>query len=259
MRFIKLRSVTLAVCVALAAASCATIQPLPAWPPFPSLPDAVPADILALNLVPERDPNALVLGEITGLGFSDIERMTVRIRNIRCTGLGTGTGFAIDPFTIITNRHVLEGAETLEISTFDGRDVAVTLADVVMSDDADIAIIRVNDPLSAYVTPRRGQLYSEEPVTVIGFPEGGQMTVTEGKVLGLIVDSANHQMGSVILTDAQVLPGSSGSPLLDAEANLIGVIYARTDDYRGLAVPIEMLDDLLAGTSPTSPLVSCRV
>lgn len=227
-------------------------------PPFPTLPTAAPQDIRALDLVPVREVTNLITDEDGGLGFSDIERMTVRIRNIRCDGLSTGTGFAIDPFTIITNRHVLEAAEILEISTFDGRDISVLLPDVILSDDADIAVIRVNDPLTAYVASRRGELYQDEPVTVIGFPEGGQLTITEGQILGRIYDQANQHMGSVILTDAQVLPGSSGSPLLDADGNLIGVIYARTDDFHGLAVPIELLDALLAGTAATSPLISCR-
>jgi len=153
---------------------------------------------------------------------------------------------------------MLEGAESLELQTFEGRDIPVTLADVMMSDDADIAIIRVNEPLSAYVSSRRGDLFQDEPVTVIGFPEGGQMTITEGIVLGYMRDGTAQGMERVILTDAEVLPGSSGSPLLDAEANLIGVIYARTDEFQGLAVPIEMLDNLLAGSATTSPLVSCR-
>lgn len=228
-------------------------------PDFPALPDLSPDQIRALQLIPERDVPSSIVTDDGGLGFSDIERMTVRIRNIRCTGLSTGTGFAIDPFTIITNRHVLEGAETLEISTFDGRDLDVALADVIMSDDADIAIIRVNTPLTAYVATRRGQLYQDEPIKVIGFPEGGQMTITEGKVVGLTHDAGNPDAGAVILTDAHVLPGSSGSPLLDADANLVGVIYARTDDYMGLAVPVEMLDDVLAGNAATSALVSCRL
>jgi len=227
-------------------------------PDFPSIPELSPSEIRNLNLVPVLEPSEGMIGDIGRLGFSDIERMTVRIRNIRCTGLGTGTGFAIDPFTIVTNRHVLVGAESLVISTFDGRDIEVALPDIIMANDADIALIRVNDTLDAYVTSRRGQLYQDEPVTVVGFPEGGQMTITEGIVLGLIYDNANESMGTVILTDAQVLPGSSGSPLLDANANLIGVIYARTEEFKGLAVPVELLDSLIAGTVETSPLISCR-
>jgi len=251
-QFLRLSGVSLTLALALTTTGCGIV------PPFPRLPTASPDEIRALELVPEHETTQVPAGNLGALGFRDIERMTVRIRNIRCTGLGTGTGFAIDPYTIITNRHVLEGAESLVISTFDGRDIDVALDDVLMSDDADIAVVRVSNPLTAYVTSRRGQLFQDEPVTVIGFPEGGQMTVTEGIVLGRIYDAANHGMGSVILTDAEVLPGSSGSPLLDAEANLIGVIYARTDDFQGLAVPVEMLDNLLAGTSPASPLISCR-
>jgi len=247
------RLCALATAVTIAVSGCGVL------PPFPTLPTANPEQIRELQLVPERETAQPTAGAAGGLGFSDIEQMTVRIRNIRCTGLSTGTGFALDPFTIITNRHVLEGAETLEISTFDGRDLNVDLADVIMSDDADIAIIRVNDQLNAYVNSRRGMLYQDEPVTVVGFPEGGQMTMTEGKVLGMTRDTANPEKGAVILTDAQVQPGSSGSPLLDADGNLIGVIYARTDDYQGLAVPIQMLDDVLAGNAATSALVSCRL
>ena len=246
----------LAASLSLTAVGCSAVSALPL---LPSLPTESPEEIRAHNLVPTRSPQEFTASTTVGaLGFRDIERMTVRIRNVRCNGLGTGTGFALDPHTIITNRHVVEGSESLTLTTFDGRDIPVEFGDVKMSDDADIAIISVGVPLDAYVTVRRGTIYQDEPVSVIGFPEGGQMTLTEGAIRGMIKDNNNQQMGSVIFTDAQVHPGSSGSPLLDADAQLIGVIYARTDDFHGLAVPIEMLDNLLAGTSPASPLVSCR-
>src|SRR4051812_42972869 len=51
------------------------------------------------------------------------ERMTLRVRNISCAGVATGSGFAVDQHTIITNRHVLEGAAVLELNTWDGASI----------------------------------------------------------------------------------------------------------------------------------------
>src|ERR671914_752028 len=47
--------------------------------------------------------------------------LTVRIRNVSCEGVGTGSGFALSDHVLVTNRHVLAGAETLEVSTWDGK------------------------------------------------------------------------------------------------------------------------------------------
>jgi S1-C subfamily serine protease len=67
------------------------------------------------------------------------KRLTVRVRNVGCAGVATGSGFAIARDILITNRHVLAGASLLEVSTWDGRTFEITAAAVGRLGDLGIA------------------------------------------------------------------------------------------------------------------------
>ena len=90
---------------------------------LPPLPDPVPSDIVPtspVDLSPAAGGDAL-----SPDGFDAVERMAVRIRNVGCEELSTGSGFAIDEHTLITNKHVVSDSKDLEVSTYDGHDITV--------------------------------------------------------------------------------------------------------------------------------------
>src|SRR4029079_4201018 len=76
-------------------------------------------------------------------GFDAAQRMAVRIRNIGCGSVSTGSGFPIDDHTLATNRHVVADSATLQLSTYDGRDVGATAASTAGL--ADLAVVRTAD------------------------------------------------------------------------------------------------------------------
>jgi S1-C subfamily serine protease len=234
---VRLRRFAIAAAI-LALAGCANIPKLP--PPLPT------------NFVPTPSPSASVQGPLLSPdGFNVAQRMTVRVRNVGCGFLATGTGFMIDEHTLVTNRHVIADSSNLEVSTYDGQAVNATAARSTTA--ADIAIIRVDQtlPVAAHLADRDPQ--TGDAITVVGYPGGGRLTTTSGIVLGSVQDPLNGSVGTVLGTTAKVEPGSSGSPVLNADGEVVGVIYAKNDVNQSFMIPVSVLRDLLAQESLLIP------
>lgn len=211
---------------------------------LPALPEPMPDTViptLGVGTVPDD------IGNLSPDGFDAARRMAVRIRNIGCDGVVRGTGFAIDSRTLITNRHVVDGNRTLQLSTYDGRDVPVEASATAAL--ADLAIVRTVDDLDAYPELAPTDPKPGDAVTVVGYPNGGALTVTKGTVIKYTSDPLNENLGEVLLTDASVEPGSSGSAALDTEGRVIGIVYAKSSDGYSYLVPVSTLQDLLADDS----------
>lgn len=232
-----------AVVAALALVGCASLPPRPG--PVPTTLDVTPAPGFSPSAADGLSPD----------GFDAALRMSVRIRNVGCGSLSTGSGFAIDAHTLVTNRHVVAGSADLQISTYDGRDVRAQTASTTAL--ADLALVRTVDPLPAY-----GGLAPADPapgasVTVVGYPRGSRLTMTTGNVIGMTSDPLDENVGEVLVTDARVELGSSGSPVLDAQGRVAGVVYARGEDGTSFVVPVSTLRTLLDDESQVSPAPTC--
>ena len=84
------------------------------------------------------------------------EEMVVRVRNVNCEGIAIGSGFALDPHTLLTNRHVLAGASQLEVSTWDGHDYQVSTAKVGALVDLGVATVHgASHRVRLLLTPSR--------------------------------------------------------------------------------------------------------
>jgi S1-C subfamily serine protease len=146
-------------------------------------------------------------------------------------GTATGSGFVVDgDGTIITNAHVVEGADSVQVRFADNGDFID--ADVQGVDvDTDIAVLKI-DPskVPGGLTPiplgDSSKLQVGDPVIAIGNPFGYSRTVTTGIVSGLqreIQAPNQFTIPDVIQTDASINPGNSGGPLLDANGRVIGI------------------------------------
>ena len=161
---------------------------------------------------------------------------------------GTGSGFVYDTEGhIITNYHVIEGAEELYVTL---ADETTTPAEVVGTDPSnDLAIIKVDvspDLLQPIPLGDSDQLRVGQFVIAIGNPFGLEQTLTVGVVsaLGRVIESPNERfIGEIIQTDAAINPGNSGGPLLDLSGRVVGVNTAIFSPSRasagiGFAVPV---------------------
>ncbi|MEZ4645193.1 MAG: trypsin-like peptidase domain-containing protein [Chloroflexota bacterium] len=161
---------------------------------------------------------------------------------------GTGSGFVLDTEGhIVTNYHVIEGAESLEVLFSDDTQVP---AQVVGIDPAnDLAVIQGDLPTEQLFPVTLGtseNLRVGQRAIAIGNPFGLDRTLTTGVVsaLGrpLQTDSDNY-IYEVIQTDAAINPGNSGGPLLNSRGEVIGINTAIREDAQGIgfAVPVDTI------------------
>ena len=154
---------------------------------------------------------------------------------------GTGTGFLIDDEgSILTNHHVIEGAERLTVKLADGRSLH---AEVVGSDpDTDIALIKVdgNGPFPHAMLGDSSKLRVGEWVCAIGNPLAYERTVTVGVISFLGRKLFDPSLDNYIQTDAAISFGNSGGPLINSRGQVIGINSAvsRQASNIGFAVPI---------------------
>jgi serine protease Do len=154
---------------------------------------------------------------------------------------GAGSGFIIDPDgSILTNHHVIEGAERIIVKLSDGRSLR---ARVIGTDpDTDIALIKVDGQTGLPVAPigDSSTLRSGEWVCAIGNPLGYEHTVTVGVISYLGRKIFDPSLDNYIQTDAAISFGNSGGPLINSRGEVIGIsaaISSRASNI-GFAVPI---------------------
>ena len=162
---------------------------------------------------------------------------------------GTGSGFIYDgKGHILTNNHVVEDADKIEVTFYDG-DTAT--AKVVGRDPAsDVAVIQVDT--TAYRPLPRGdskKLRVGEWVMAVGSPFGLSQTVTAGIISATERAEGLNEYESFIQTDAAINPGNSGGPLVDMSGRVIGVTSAIATTTRayagvGFAIPIDLASSL---------------
>lgn len=168
---------------------------------------------------------------------------------------GMGSGVIVSPNGyILTNSHVVEAADEIEVTLKDGRTAKAT---IVGSDpETDLAVIRVLLPSLPYLEfADDAQATVGDMVLAIGNPFGVGQTVT----MGIISALGRNQVGintfeNFIQTDAAINPGNSGGALVDGKGNLLGIntaIYSRSGGSLGIgfAIPGEtartVLNDLI--------------
>jgi S1-C subfamily serine protease len=165
---------------------------------------------------------------------------------------GTGSGFLWDDQGhIVTNFHVIQGADALEVTFFDHSTAEASV--IGQWPDKDLAVLKVAQPpkeahpisLASSKNLKVGQF-----VFAIGNPFGLDQTLTMGVVsaLGRSIQSvSNRRIDEVIQTDAAINPGNSGGPLVDSSGRLVGVntaIYSPSGSSAGIgfAVPSDIVN-----------------
>ena len=166
---------------------------------------------------------------------------------------GLGSGVIVSPSGyILTNNHVIEEADEIEVILNDSRRVA---AKVIGTDpDSDLAVLKIElDKLPTIVLGDSDSLQVGDQVLAIGNPFGVGQTVTSGIVSAL----GRNELGintfeNFIQTDAAINPGNSGGALVDTHGNLLGIntaIYSRSGGSMGIgfAIPVATAKMVLDG------------
>lgn len=149
--------------------------------------------------------------------------------------LGTGTGFIVDEAgNVVTNSHVVESGSAFDVTYFDGTTVSATL--VGADSFQDIAVLKIDLGLGEAVpgTVPFGDsdlVQAGDPVIAIGTPYGEYAnTVTSGMVNAIergLDSGGGYDLPNLLQHDADIYPGNSGGPLLNADGEVVGINVAK--------------------------------
>lgn len=167
-------------------------------------------------------------------------------------GRSVGTGVVIvDKGLILTNLHVVAGADKITVNFFDGSESEAVL--VNLQPENDLAVLRaktIPDDLHAATLRSTGGLSPGDEVIAVGFPFGIGPSASHGVVSGLKREfrspEGHRSLSNLIQFDAAANPGNSGGPLVTMDGHVVGIVTAimnpnqqRTFIGIGFAVPIE--------------------
>lgn len=178
----------------------------------------------------------------------------------RESGLGSGVIVSPEGY-VLTNNHVIESADAIEVALNDGRKFAARL--IGRDPETDLAVLRIDttETLPTITFSAAENLAVGDVVLAIGNPFGVGQTVTMGIVSAL----GRSQLGintfeNYIQTDAAINPGNSGGALVDSAGNLVGIntaIYSRSGGSLGIgfAIPVSIARDVLGQIVATGEVV----
>ncbi len=171
--------------------------------------------------------------------FGDRARQAPEERQV-----GLGSGVIVSPAGyLLTNNHVVEGADDIEVTLGDGRSARAKL--IGTDPESDIAVLKIDlDKLPVIAFGDVDHLQVGDVVLAIGNPFGVGQTVTSGIVSALGRNALGiNTFENFIQTDAAINPGNSGGALVDVAGNLLGIntaIYSRSGGSLGIgfAIPV---------------------
>ena len=189
---------------------------------------------------------------VVALGKNKIKENEKNVEDKDDRERSVGTGVVItDKGVILTNLHVVQGADTIQITFADGLESTATITGV--QPENDLAVLQaktIPDDMIAATMRSTADLVPGEEVMAVGFPFGIGPSASAGVISGLKrtfrSPEGKQQMSNLIQFDAAANPGNSGGPLVTMEGQLIGIVTAiynpnqqRTFVGIAFAVPIE--------------------
>jgi S1-C subfamily serine protease len=195
---------------------------------------------LVIGIALFNPPEAYPLSPEEEINISVYQAMSSGVVNITSTVVsydfflnpipqeGSGSGSIIDKAGhILTNYHVIEGAQSLDVTLLDGSKWKAKVIGV--DPNNDLAVIRINAPPNKLIVVPFGDstaLEVGQKVLAIGNPFGLAGTLTVGIVssLGRTMRARNNRlMSGIVQTDAAINPGNSGGPLLNSKGEMVGI------------------------------------
>lgn len=205
------------------------------------------------EIVAVEPPSAAEVGQAAAVAAPG----TVKITGIAdsCLRAQEGSGFVVAPERVVTNAHVVAGVREAEVQVLG---VGARLdAEVVLFDpERDLAVLAVPG-LTAAPLPLGTDLAQGAPAVVVGYPGNGPYTSTAARVRQVLQARGEDIYGQpgvvrqVYSLYAEVRPGNSGGPLLDANGAVVGVVFASSldDPDTGYALTLAESQPVLAGAA----------
>ncbi|MDO4586948.1 MAG: trypsin-like peptidase domain-containing protein [Planctomycetia bacterium] len=207
----------------------------------------------ANELLPD-EKNTILIYEKRNKSVVNIDTVQTRLRNFffEEEAEGRGSGIVLNNQGIIlTNFHVVDGADVVSVTLFNGE--TYQAQKVGVDPNTDIAILKIEAPAESLVPIDFGdssKLLVGQKVYAIGNPFGHDRTLTQGIISNLNRTIASpqqfRQIKGVIQIDAAINPGNSGGPLLDSQGRMIGMntaIASRIGENSGVgfAIPVNTI------------------
>jgi S1-C subfamily serine protease len=222
-----------------------------------------------LNVLDRVDPAPSITGPATPTGrpdpqiaadprIADAGDAVVRVLSTAC-GLGVeGSGWAVRPDLIVTNAHVIAGADDTTVTTESGVELDATA--VYYGPEDDLALLRVDAGLPTL--PVATGSHEGAAAAVLGYPENGPYTVTPARIGETRETLSEDSYGrgpiqrTITALGGEVRSGNSGGPLLDQDGQVVGIVFAATTSgpAGGFAVPVAEVREALrrAADGPVS-------
>jgi len=226
-----------------------------------SLNEVLPPSGPVLNALDRVDPAPSVTGPATPSDAPDPRigadpdvlsagGAVVRVLSTAC-GLGVeGSGWAVEPDLIVTNAHVIAGADDTTVTTQGGVELEAT--PVYYSPADDLALLRV-EGAQLPTLPVTSERSEGEDAAVLGYPENGPYTIEPARIgeTRATISEDSYGNGPVNRTitalRGAVRSGNSGGPLVDGAGRVVGIVFAATTGgpKGGFAIPAEEVADAL--------------
>ncbi|HEY4963589.1 MAG TPA: trypsin-like peptidase domain-containing protein, partial [Candidatus Saccharimonadales bacterium] len=188
------------------------------------------------------------------------QKSVVRVTSFGCGGIISGSGYIAAPDLIITNAHVIAGADRPIIKYLNQSYAGNT---VLFNPALDIAAIMVKGLKAAPLQLYKGSVAINQNVAILGYP-GGNFTVLPGQISDeQFVSSPNiYQVGSfnrqIYAINADLQPGNSGGPVIATNGQVIGLVFAKSDvlSNDGFAITSYSMSDVIKQAISASHHVS---
>lgn len=213
------------------------------------------------SLGPSSLPPLSIPAAIDTPGTRAVAAVTSKVTSTGCGGIEAGSSWPINADHMVTNAHVVAGADRTTVETPDGRSRAATV--VLFDPSTDVAVLYVPGLRVAPLTVDSGEPAQGATGAVIGYPGGGNEQVVPAAVRGTEQARGYNIYGNELVTRGvsvlatHVIPGNSGGPLVTPGGHVMGLIFAastlnQSEGY-SLTVP-QISPDLAAGSGRTTPV-----
>lgn len=209
------------------------------------------ANIVAVAAPPASTPAAVVTASNSVV--------KVVAEKTSCDVEATGSAWPLSANDVVTNAHVVAGASTVTVAA-PGSSQALAATVVYFDPETDVAILRVPNLNAPALTVQSEAASSGDAVYAIGYPGGGALTITPGRVrsivqaIGLDIYGTSAVTRQIYSLRAEIRAGDSGGPLVNESGKVVGLVFARstTDSETGYALTQAQISSALSSTSTSA-------